>query len=144
MKHIVKLGLFLTILLLVGCVKNPMKTEYYVGETARIDDLKVELVSANDTDAVSDKMVLEIVFKITNKRDNTLTINPDTYFRLYDLNQVQVPNSFQNNNNVIKKNQTIAYTLHYEVNNRELYEILFYSGIVENNIKFVIKGTDIN
>jgi len=36
------------------------------------------------------------------------------------------------------------YTLQYNIKNRELYEILFYSGIVENNIKFTVTNNDIN
>jgi len=145
MKKIVKLILIIPIfLLIIACDSNiTMKNEYYINEEAKIDDIIIKMTSIKDTDAVSDKQVLEITFELTNQRKNTITIDADTSFKLYDINKVQIPNVFQNSNNLIKKDQTIIYTLQYETTKKELYEILFYSGIVENNIKFVIRSSDI-
>ena len=58
--------------------------------------------------------------------------------KLYDINKVQIPNKYNNKLNLIKKHQTINYTLMYDVDKKQTYEIYFYSGIVENNIKFTI------
>jgi len=120
-------------LVLTGCDNTPVKTEYSLNEPAILDDIEITMVDAN-----YQNNVLEVEFKIKNNRDNTISIAPDTYFKLYDINQVQVPNKYQNDNNIIKKGDTINFTLQYNIQKKELYEILFYSGIVENNIKFTI------
>ena len=36
----------------------------------------------------------------------------------------------------IAPEETVVYTLIYDVEEQDFYEVLFYSGIVENNIKF--------
>ena len=77
---------------------------------------------------------------MTNKRDNTVTIKSDEMFKLYDINKVQIPNNYTNSTNIIKKDETITYILEYNVAKKEIYELYFYSGIVENNIKFTITG----
>jgi len=120
-------------LVLTGCDNTPVKTEYSLNEHAILDDIEITMV-----DTSYQNNILEVEFKIKNNRDNTISIAPDTYFKLYDINQVQVPNKYQNDNNMIKKGDTINFTLQYNIQEKELYEILFYSGIVENNIKFTI------
>lgn len=118
-----------------------LKSEYSINEVGYIDDIEVSLINAvyinNDTG-------IEVTFKITNKRDNTITITPDDYFVFYDINKVQIPNKYTNDKNIIKKNETINYKLQYDVTKKELYEIYFYSQVVENNIKFTFKSSDIN
>lgn len=120
---------------------NILKSEYSINEVGYIDDIEVSLINAvyinNDTG-------IEVTFKITNKRDNTITITPDDYFVFYDINKVQIPNKYTNDKNIIKKNETINYKLQYDVTKKELYEIYFYSQVVENNIKFSFKSSDIN
>ncbi len=80
---------------------------------------------------------------MTNKRDNTVTIKSDEMFKLYDINKVQIPNNYTNSTNIIKKDETITYILEYNVAKKEIYELYFYSGIVENNIRFNITSKDI-
>ena len=125
--------IFVFAFVLTGCDNTPVKTEYELNEPAKLDDIEITMVDTN-----YQNNVLEVEFKIKNNRDNTISIAPDTYFKLYDINQVQVPNKYQNDNNMIKKGDTINFTLQYNIQKKELYEILFYSGIVENNIKFTI------
>ena len=119
---------------------NILKSEYTINEVGYIDDIEVSLINAiyinNDTG-------IEVTFKITNKRDNTITITPDDYFVFYDINKVQIPNKYENDKNIIKKNETVNYKLQYDVTKKELYEIYFYSQVVENNIKFCFKSSDI-
>lgn len=129
------LALFIT-----GCNNNKFyKTEYKINEIAIIDDFKLGLIKV----VRMENDVLELNFKITNNGTNTTTLNPDGNFVFYDKNKVQVPNMYSNNSNIIKKDQTINYTLQYNVSTKELYEIYFYSGIVENNIKFSFNNSDI-
>jgi len=127
------IAIFVFAIVLTGCDNTPVKTEYSLNEHAILDDIEITMV-----DATYENNILEVEFKIKNNRDNTISIAPDTYFKLYDINQVQVPNKYQNDNNMIKKGDTINFTLQYNIQEKELYEILFYSGIVENNIKFTI------
>ena len=127
------IAIFVFALVLTGCDNTPVKTEYSLNEHAILDDIEITMV-----DATYQNNILEVEFKMKNNRDNTISIAPDTYFKLYDINQVQVPNKYQNDNNMIKKGDTINFTLQYNIQEKELYEILFYSGIVENNIKFTI------
>ena len=117
-----------------------LKSEYAMGEDGYADDIAIKL-----TDAVyiNNETGIEITFKITNKRNNTITIVPDDYFKFYDINKVQIPNKYTNDNNILKKNETINYKLQYDVTKKELYEIYFYSQIVENNVKFTFKSSDI-
>ena len=60
------------------------------------------------------------------------------------INKVQIPNKYTNDKNIIKKDETITYKLQYDVTKKELYEIYFYSQVVENNIKFSFKSSDIS
>lgn len=118
-----------------------LKSEYSINEVGYIDDIEVSLEKAI---YINNETGIEITFKITNKRNNTITITPDDYFVFYDINKVQIPNKFTNDTNIIKKDETITYKLQYDVTKKELYEIYFYSQIVENNIKFSFKSSDIN
>ena len=61
----------------------------------------------------------------------------------YDINKVQIPNKYTNDKNIIKKDESITYKLQYDVTQKELYEIYFYSQVVENNIKFSFTSSDI-
>ena len=117
-----------------------LKSEYQMGEVGYIDDIEITLKSAN---YINTETGIEVTFEITNKTSNTITITPDDYFKFYDVNKVQIPNKYTNDKNIVKKNETINYKLQYDVTKKELYEIYFYSGVVENNIKFSFKSSDI-
>ena len=105
-KIIVIAGIVLVIIAILMFVfkdnnNNILKSEYTINEVGYIDDIEVSLINAiyinNDTG-------IEVTFKITNKRDNTITITPDDYFVFYDINKVQIPNKYENDKNIIKKN----------------------------------------
>lgn len=138
-KVLLIITLLMSGLFMCGCEQHNFKTQYNMNEEAYIDDIKITLENASYNE---ENNILEMTFEITNKRDNTTTLVPDQNFVLYDINKVQMYNTYTNTNNIIKKGQTIHYTLQYNVAKKEMYEILFYSGIVENNIKFVL--TNIN
>ncbi len=139
MKRIIKVfGLIALIILVTGCETVMTKTEYNYNEEAILDNIELKLIEAKSIENDS----IEVVFSITNKRDNTITLSPDTNFKLYDINHVQIPNKYTTNTNIIKANETINYTLQYN-SKKEIYEILFYSGIVENNIKFTFTSLDV-
>ncbi len=121
--------------------KYVLKSEYNMNELGYIDEIEITLKSVK---YVNNNTGIELSFEITNKRKNTLTIVPDEYFKFYDVNQVQIPNKFDNNTNIVKKGETVTYKLQYDVTEKELYEIYFYSQVVENNIKFSFTSQDIS
>lgn len=138
MKYIKIISLILISIIIVGCGRDlsniTSKTSYKINETAKIDKLEITLTNFK----YLDNDIVEFTFKITNNRDNSITLNPDNNFKIYNSTNAQIPNIYSNDSNIIKSKDTMNYTLQYNIKNRELYEILFYSGIVENNIKFTV------
>ena len=135
---IIILILFITVI--TGC-KNKVimpKTEFNLNEQAKLDDINIKL-----TKATHNNDILELVFEIENKKNNTYSIDPDKNFKFND-NQITLTNIYTNNKSIIKKDNKIVYTLQYKIDKREIYSIYFYSGIVDNNIKFTITSQDIN
>ena len=117
-----------------------LKSEYSIREQGYLDKIEVTLKQAN---YINNNTGIELTFEITNQTDNTITITPDNYFKFYDINSVQIPNKYNNDVKIVKKNETINYKLQYDVTKKELYEIYFYSQVVENNIKFSFQSSDI-
>ncbi len=144
MKYIKIISLILISIIIVGCGRDlsniTSKTSYKINETAKIDKLEITLTNFK----YLDNDIVEFTFKITNNRGNSITLNPDNNFKIYNSTNAQIPNIYSNDSNIIKSKDTMNYTLQYNIKNRELYEILFYSGIVENNIKFTVTNNDIN
>lgn len=143
MKYIKIISAIVLSIFLVGCGRNlnniTSKTSFEINETAKIDKLEITLINVNEIG----NDTIEFIFKIKNNRSNSITLNPDNNFKIYNINSVQIPNIFSNDSNIIKSNDTVNYTLQYNIKNRELYEIYFYSGIVENNIKFTVTSKEI-
>ena len=143
MKYIKIISVLVLSIFMVGCGRNlnniTSKTSFEINETAKIDKLEVTLINVNEIG----NDTIEFIFKIKNNRSNSITLNPDNNFKIYNINSVQIPNIFSNDSNIIKSNDTVNYTLQYNIKNRELYEIYFYSGIVENNIKFTVTSKEI-
>ena len=145
-RFVVIAGIILILIAIIALVfKNDdnhiLKSEYSMHEVGYIDDIEVTLVNGT---YINNDTGIEVTFELTNKRDNTITITPDDYFVFYDINKVQIPNKYTNDKNIIKKDETITYKLQYDVTKKELYEIYFYSQVVENNIKFSFKSSDIS
>ena len=141
---IILIGLIIVVaaifLLIIDKDEYAFKSEYKIGEQALIDDIELTL---NQVTHINNNTGIELTFQITNKTNNTITINADKYFVFYDINMVQIPNKYTNDKFIIKKDETITYKLQYDVASKELYEIYFYSQIVENNIKFSFTSSEI-
>lgn len=131
---------FILFLLVAGCENKPMtnKTEFYLNEDASIDKINLKM-----TDYEINDNKLEITFLITNKRGEDINILADDYFKLFDSNRNQIFNSYSNSS-LIKKNETVEYKLIYDITNINSYDLYFYSGIVENNIKFSFNENNIS
>lgn len=121
---------------LVGC-NNTSKTEYKINEKAVIDGIHIKLVKV---EKINNELL--ITFSIKNKTKDTITINPEKNFKYYN-NQIVVSNTYKSNKNIINSNSEVVYTLQYGYNNQKLHSIYFYSGVVENNIKFSFTSKDI-
>ena len=149
MKKSVIVKISIIVLVLIGILvfwfttnnNDILKPEYSVGEKAKLDDIEITL---KDVNYINKNTGIELSFEITNKMENTITITPDDYFKFYEVNKVQIPNIYKNDKNIVKKEETITYKLQYNTNQRELYEIYFYSQIAENNIKFSFTAKDIS
>ena len=132
--------LFISFVIKNGDGNHILKSEYSITELGYLDKIEVTLKKVN---YIHNNTGIELTFEITNKTNNTITITPDDYFKFYDINEVQIPNKYTSNTKIVKKNETIIYKLQYDVTKKEIYEIYFYSQVVENNIKFSFKSSDI-
>lgn len=144
-KFIILIICMLLVLFAAFVIKNSdgnhiLKSEYSIREEGYLDKIEVTLKRVN---YINNNTGIELSFEITNKTNHTITITPDNYFKFYDINSVQIPNKYNNNIKIVKKNQTINYKLQYNVTKKELYEIYFYSQVVENSIKFSFSSSDI-
>lgn len=143
-KYFIIAGLIIVVAaFIVFIIKNTdnhiLKSEYGMNEQGYLDKIEVTLKKAN---YINNETGIEITFEITNRTPNTITIIADDYFKFYDINQVQIPNKYNNNSKIVKKDETIIYKLQYDVTKKELYEVYFYSQTVENNIKFSFNSND--
>ncbi len=148
MKIFVKLVLLCTLIIpFTGCFsveQLPSKTEFYLNEEAVIDNrYQITLNDIMSQDHFQDVependhyLVLE--FKITNISSETQTIDQEKTFRL-KIGDTIYADLNHNKNTEIAPQESIMYQLIYDVNELDHYEILFYSGIVDNNIKFITK-----
>lgn len=125
------------ILIFTACSNETFKTEYSINEEANLDNIYIMLIK---TEKVNDS--LQLTFTIKNKRGETITIDPDNNFKYYS-NDIVLSNTYKDNKNTIKNNKEQTYTLQYEYTDLSIYNIYFYSGIVENNIKFTFTDKDI-
>lgn len=122
------LVLFISVLMLCGCdISNSiLKNEYSINEKANIDNIDITMKDVSRT-----PLELEVTFEITNLNDFAITVSSDNNFYIFD-NNIKLSNKYENTNNIIKKNQTIMYTVRYEISKRELYNIYFYSNITKD------------
>lgn len=109
--------------------------KYHIDEVAVLDNYEVILKKASYNDETN---TLDVVFQITNLHDYSITINDREHFMLEGLGETQIGNSFHSNLNLVKSKEKVMYTLNYHINKRPNYEIIFYSGIKNNKIKFII------
>lgn len=135
MKRIIKLLLLMFCLIFItGC-----NNKYSINEKATLDNIDITLKKAT----LFESDTLELSFEINNNQKSSITISPEKNFKFYGINKVLIPNIYSNDNNIIKSNETINYTLLYNIGDKEIYDILFYSGRGNNNIKFSLTKLDL-
>lgn len=140
--------LVLLSIIIVGCnnleptTTTPNKTEFTVNEIATIDHYKVVLNDVIETSTYQTKkpendtfLILE--FKITNESREVQTISPNVNFKpmlngsYLDLGHTE--------NMEVPVGESIIYQVVYDVPEMDSYSVLFYSGVVSNNIRFNTK-----
>lgn len=135
MKRIIKLLLLMFCLIFItGC-----NNKYSINEKATLDNIDITLKKAT----LFESDTLELSFEINNNQKSSITISPEKNFKFYGINKVLIPNIYSNDNNIIKSNETINYTLLYNIGDKEIYDILFYFGRGNNNIKFSLTKLDL-
>ena len=132
-KLIILLAFFFSIFL-VGCNNNiSTKTEFNINEKAIIDDIEITLLSRTYEESSN---ILELNFLIKNVSSKNIVLVSDTNFKLYDSNQKQQLNTYNSKIVNLGKKEETTYKLQYYIEDNNINYILFYSGIVENNIRF--------
>ena len=94
--------LILLVFMGVYAKENIIKKEYIINEEVTIKNFNLKLTDAIYT--IDNK--LELIFEIKNTSNKSVIINSENYFKLYDINQVKIHNTFHNSNNLIKQNET--------------------------------------
>ena len=119
--------------------KMEIENVYTIKEEAKTEKLSIKM---NEVVYNEDKTKFEVSFDITNNTDKDIVLEPDKNFKFYDKDKDQLPNQYQNDTDTIKKGQTLKYTLMYDTNDSEEYDIYFNSKLLKDEIKFTFKNTE--
>ena len=147
MKNILKILVFsiFFIGILAGCgVSNKaVKTEYKVNEVATIDQYRILCKGYEIINQYQDQMgkFLKIDYKITNLRDQSYYLDLQNDFQLQVDSGKYIP-AITSDHIEIKGNEEKTLEIVYdlkEYESMESYKVIFYSGVVSNNIAFVIQ-----
>ena len=130
---------------LTGCqdlsLKEDTKTSYRISEEAKLDHFQITLSDVEFKDehlhltATEGTKIMILTFKVKNNANNTMSISGNS-FDLFIDNEEYYPVASENVS--INSNKEIQYEIIYEVPIKDQYSILFYSGVVTNNVSFEI------
>lgn len=118
-----------------------IKTEFKIHEQANIDHYNItlnkqETLTEYQNVPASNGQYLSLAFKIKNNSDTDAVIQEDNFYLEID-DHIYNPISFSQETIASKESKEI--TIIYDVPNDDNYELIFYSGIVSNNIAFDIE-----
>lgn len=149
---IILFGMFIFIAsLLVGCSGNKIgeeniKTEYLKEEVAKLDHYEIVYKGYS-----SKKEKLYVDFVVTNHSDTVQEINLSEDFVLYTDKNEKIINLYEEEKIKIESNETKEIRVIYKADElfkkKQLidltsYKIIFYSGVVTNNIAFIIEEAE--
>lgn len=135
MKKIAIIGC-LVLILSTGCgLENKApQTEYKVNEEAFIDSYQIECNDFEKTDNI-----LEVNYTLTNQSNQQVTVEPSNAFRL--VQQDQMISANEDSSVTLEPSETKKLTVTFNVTEtQDQYKVLFYSGVVDNNIAFRLKS----
>lgn len=128
---------------LLGCglaAPENVKTEFNLNEKASIDRYQLKLVKVtterfNNEISSSNGQYLILTFKVKNNEKETIRITDDQFELKIDdeTYSTVMPCGLS-----LKSKEEREYVLLYDVPIQDNYDLLFFSGIVTNNIKFQI------
>ena len=137
---VIILLIFSTIFALIN-IGNKKIIKGILIENIDVSNLTIEEANSLLNEITDKEKENEIIFKYKEVE------TPITYEALeveFDIKE-KVEKAYQvgRGSNIIKNNQTVPYILEYNITKKEIYELYFYSGVVENHIKFNITSKDI-
>ena len=140
LKYMILLVLLLVPITGCGTSQTENQTVFKINEETTIDGIKIVLndiqMSQSFQDVKQEKdTYLNLEFIITNTTNQTITIDSTKNF-VFKIEEEVYTDLNHNKMIEIAPEETVVYTLIYDVEEQDFYEVLFYSGIVENNIKF--------
>lgn len=146
MKKLIKI-LVICISVLSMCACNDLslpenvKTEFKLGESALIDQYNITLTEINNNDVYNNKtskngQYIVLTFKIKNDSNQPDILESNNFVITIDNQEYY---AVENKNVSLNANETIEYNIVFDVQKKSEYDLLFYSGIVTNNIKFKIE-----
>lgn len=117
-----------------------VKTEFKIHEQANIDHYRIilskqETFTTYQNTPSSNGQYLLLTFNIQNNSNSTATIQEDSFYLEVDGHTYN-PIDFQQV--TIASNEDEQITIIYDVPDNDHFSLLFYSGVVSNNIAFDI------
>ena len=120
---------------LCGCIQQgeelPTKTIFDANENASIDNISITLLNITEGNNSDNNIIVK--FKIQNNNKNNISITNENFDLIID-NINYKPNNQINAN--LAYNNSLELILYYNVPKKESYKLIFYSGVVSNNIAF--------
>lgn len=140
--------LFVVSCFLFGCndlslKEGTNKTSFLLHEDAKIDSFNLVMTDYRIVESIDQlekpihDQFLIVEFEIENTDKTSQIISADTSYQLL-IDGKTYHNVSSSDAITIPSKQKTTYTIVYDVPKRDTYHILFYSGIVSNNIKFEI------
>ncbi len=133
------------IFLLVGCNEEtgPNKTEFFLNEEATIDNYTISLNDVFTSNHFQDvtpenETYLTLEFKITNNSNEQQVLDSNKNFD-FKINDKRYTDLNHNKTLTLEPNETVMYQVVYDVPEEDSYSLIFYSGVVSNNIRFTTK-----
>lgn len=129
--------------MMTGCFsvkKEQQKTSFRLNEEARIDSFQIAMIGFRAVDPrelnmqVEKDLLIQYTFRIQNLGDEEIEIEADRFFKLKNENCKSIGTYKKT---TVKAKEIITYDVVYDVSRANQYSILFYSGIVGNNIEFI-------
>ncbi len=137
--------LFIAIVLFTGCsdldAPDYVKTEFKLHENASIDNYTITMTKNDAVEQYNGEssiygQYLIVTFEITNHNTTVEQISEDNFYLEVDD---RIYSGTILNDGTIGPNQSKEITIVYDVPREDDYELLFYSGVVGNNIEFDIE-----
>lgn len=118
-----------------------IKTEFKLLENASIDHYAITLTKTSMESSYQNKIsqngqFIVLKFQVKNNSKQNDTLKADNFHIIIDNQEYD---AYLNTNLALNAKETAEYTIVFDVPVREEYDLLFYSGIVSNNIKFKIE-----